>query len=59
VVAVVRLLVTDDAAPDADALRLHCRSLLAGYKVPREVRFTSQPLPRTASGKLKRSDVER
>ncbi|MHB1225581.1 MAG: o-succinylbenzoate--CoA ligase, partial [Gemmatimonadaceae bacterium] len=59
VVAVVRLLVADTAADTDATLRLHCRTLLAGYKVPREIRFTTRPLPRTASGKLKRSDIAR
>ncbi|HEY9515798.1 MAG TPA: o-succinylbenzoate--CoA ligase, partial [Gemmatimonadaceae bacterium] len=53
VVAVVRLNTAANAI-DADALRAHCRAQLAGYKVPREVRFTAEPLPRTASGKLRR-----
>lgn len=55
VVAVVRL--HEGAAPDAataEALRDHCRARLARYKVPAEVRFVTEPLPRTASGKLRR-----
>ena len=63
VVAVVRLTSAEGTgAADtawADALRAHCRTLLAGYKVPREVRLTSRPLPRTASGKLRRAGIER
>jgi O-succinylbenzoic acid--CoA ligase len=38
-----------------DVLRAHCRSRLGGYKVPREIRIVAEPLPRTASGKLRRS----
>ena len=58
VVAVVRL--ADDGAgvvPDdaTESLRAHCRSLLAGYKVPSEIRITRDELPRTASGKLRRA----
>ena len=53
VVAVVRL--ADGADPSvADQLQTHCRSSLAAYKVPREVRVSEVPLPRTASGKLRR-----
>ena len=54
VVAVVRLA---DAAADVDAAELasHCRERIAGYKVPREIRVVVEPLPRTASGKLRRS----
>lgn len=42
-------------APDAAALRAHCRTLVAGYKVPAELRLAAAPLPRTASGKLRRA----
>jgi len=40
------------AAATADELIAHCRSLLAGYKVPREVRF--EPIPKTATGKIQK-----
>lgn len=40
----------------AEELRLFCRQRLAGYKVPRDVRFV-ESLPRTASGKLLRRQV--
>jgi O-succinylbenzoic acid--CoA ligase len=57
VLAVVRL--GDGAAtvrPDvADILRAHCRSQLAGYKVPDAIRVVTEHLPRTASGKLRRA----
>ena len=36
---------------DADAIRIHVKSELAGYKVPRDVVFLSE-LPRNASGKV-------
>ncbi len=54
VVAVARL---GDAADrlDTAALQGLCRSRLAGYKVPREIRLVTEPLPRTASGKLRRA----
>ena len=53
VVAVVR------AANHVDArdLEAFCRAALAGYKVPREYRFADRPLPRTASGKIKRGEL--
>jgi O-succinylbenzoic acid--CoA ligase len=41
-------------AETSEALRLHCRERLAGYKVPSEIRVVDGPLPRTASGKLQR-----
>jgi O-succinylbenzoic acid--CoA ligase len=41
-------------APDVAALQRHCRSRLAGFKQPREIRFVDA-LPRNAAGKLQRS----
>jgi acyl-CoA synthetase (AMP-forming)/AMP-acid ligase II len=35
----------------ADALKAHCRTLLAGYKVPKHIEFASE-LPLTANGKI-------
>ncbi|HEU4631961.1 MAG TPA: o-succinylbenzoate--CoA ligase, partial [Gemmatimonadaceae bacterium] len=57
VVAVVR--VSDGMATDAEALRAHCRTLLGGYKVPAEIRLVTEPLPRTASGKLRRVELRK
>jgi fatty-acyl-CoA synthase len=36
----------------AEELMLHCRGLLAGYKVPREIRF--EEIPKTATGKIQK-----
>jgi O-succinylbenzoic acid--CoA ligase len=58
VVAVVRL-VSSVGAEAADELRAHCRAALAAYKVPREFRMTEAPLPRTASGKVRRHSLRR
>jgi O-succinylbenzoic acid--CoA ligase len=57
VVAVVRLGESAGSPPDTAALEAFCRSRLAGYKVPREIRLIAEPLPRTASGKLRRTAV--
>ncbi|HUQ00074.1 MAG TPA: AMP-binding protein [Aeromicrobium sp.] len=40
-----------DSTLDADAVRAHVKSQLAGYKVPRDVVFLDE-LPRNASGKV-------
>ncbi len=53
VVAVVRLVEGADPSVVTE-LQSHCRASLAAYKVPREVRISDQPLPRTASGKVRR-----
>ncbi len=42
---------------DAQALRAHCASALASYKVPKHVLTASAPLPRTRSGKLLRREL--
>lgn len=36
----------------ADELVAHCRSLIAGYKVPRSIEVREAPLPKSAAGKL-------
>jgi fatty-acyl-CoA synthase len=42
----------DDSAVTAEELVAHCRSLLAGYKVPREIRF--EAIPKTSTGKIQK-----
>jgi fatty-acyl-CoA synthase len=41
-----------DATITAAELVAHCKSLLAGYKVPREIRF--EPIPKTSTGKIQK-----
>ena len=41
-----------------EALQAYCRTRLSGYKLPREIHFVSM-LPRTASGKVRRSELAR
>jgi fatty-acyl-CoA synthase len=40
------------ASATADELVAHCKGLLAGYKVPRDIRF--EPIPKTATGKIQK-----
>jgi fatty-acyl-CoA synthase len=40
------------AAVTAEVLVAHCKALLAGYKVPREIRF--EPIPKTSTGKIQK-----
>jgi O-succinylbenzoic acid--CoA ligase len=49
----------DRTPPTADDLRAHCMSRLARFKIPKTYKITTDPLPRTASGKLLRRDVPR
>ncbi|MBE7418640.1 MAG: acyl-CoA synthetase [Ideonella sp.] len=41
-----------DAAVGAAELIAHCKSLLAGYKVPKEIRF--EEIPKTSTGKIQK-----
>jgi O-succinylbenzoic acid--CoA ligase len=44
------------SALSREALREHCRTRLAPYKVPKQITVV-EALPRTASGKLRRSEL--
>jgi fatty-acyl-CoA synthase len=41
-----------DSLVTAAELIAHCKSLLAGYKVPKEIRF--EPIPKTSTGKIQK-----
>ncbi len=41
-----------DSQVTSEELVAHCRGLLAGYKVPREIRF--EPIPKTSTGKIQK-----
>jgi fatty-acyl-CoA synthase len=41
-----------DATTTAEELIVHCKGLLAGYKVPREIRF--EAIPKTSTGKIQK-----
>jgi len=41
-----------DSPVSAAELIAHCKTLLAGYKVPREIRF--EPIPKTSTGKIQK-----
>jgi long-chain acyl-CoA synthetase len=41
-----------DAKLDPEAVRAHCRTLIAGYKVPRSIEIRTTPLPLSGSGKV-------
>jgi len=57
--AVVAIVVTSpDTHLEEAELREHCLSRLVPYKVPKQVQIVSGPLPRTASGKLLRRELQ-
>ncbi len=55
----VAFVVRRDPTLDADALTALCRAHIAGYKVPKEIRFVEDSeIPRSTTGKIKRHDLE-
>ncbi len=57
--AVVAIVVASPrAGVEEGELRDHCLARLAPYKVPKQVRIVSDSLPRTASGKLLRRELQ-
>ena len=54
---VATIVLRDAQTATVDELRGYCRVRLAGYKVPRVIRFARE-LPRTVSGKLLRRSLE-
>ncbi|HVQ92634.1 MAG TPA: AMP-binding protein [Mycobacteriales bacterium] len=51
------VVVTDDPGLDEESLRALCRRELADYKIPKYFHLTADPLPRTMSGKIAKTDV--
>ena len=47
----------DTTGVDDTALIEHCRSLIAGYKAPRSVSFSSSPLPKSGPGKVLKREL--
>ncbi len=55
--AVKVVVVLKDPALTADEILAHCREHLTAYKVPKHVRFRSEPLPKSPVGKILRRVV--
>ena len=55
--AVVRL--AEGAAEAAEALIAHCRTQIAGYKSPRSVTFSAEPLPLSGAGKILKTELRK
>jgi acyl-CoA synthetase (AMP-forming)/AMP-acid ligase II len=54
---VVHVAVTGLDGFDPEALNLHCRRVMPPYMVPRRFHLWTEPMPRTASGKLARPEI--
>ncbi len=55
--AIVRL--GPGAEPDAEAIIEHCRGLIAGFKCPKSVAFTADPLPLSGANKILKTELRR
>jgi long-chain acyl-CoA synthetase len=53
----VHAVVVPRGAVDAEELIAHCRSLIAGYKVPRSVELRDEPLPKSGPGKVLKREL--
>jgi long-chain acyl-CoA synthetase len=51
------VVVRSDAALTTQALLEHCKQHLTGYKMPRIVEFSDEPLPKSNLGKILRRQV--
>jgi long-chain acyl-CoA synthetase len=41
-----------NAAPSSEELIGFCRGKIAGYKIPKSIKFRAEPLPKTGPGKI-------
>jgi long-chain acyl-CoA synthetase len=53
----VAAVVVPRAPVGAEELVAHCRSLIAGYKVPRHIELRDTPLPKTGAGKILKREL--
>ena len=47
----------DGADVSAEALAVHCRASLAGYKVPKVIEVRDEPLPKSGAGKILKREL--
>jgi long-chain acyl-CoA synthetase len=47
------------ATPTEQDVIEHCRSMIAGYKVPKSVDVRTDPLPKSGAGKILKRDIRR
>ena len=53
----VHAVVVPRDAVSPDELREHCRTLIAGYKVPKAIELRDEPLPKSAAGKVLKREL--
>ncbi|NMH96622.1 class I adenylate-forming enzyme family protein [Pseudonocardia acidicola] len=58
-IGIAHVVVRDDAHPAQEDVEAYLRERMAGFKVPRVYRFTTQPLPRTTSGKVQKHRLDK
>ncbi|MGD9989271.1 AMP-binding protein [Pseudonocardia sp.] len=58
-VGVAHVVVRDGTTTDSESVRDYLRAHVAGFKVPRVYRITTEPLPRTTSGKVQKHRLEK
>lgn len=49
----------DDVALDESTLIEHCREYIAGYKCPRSIEITKEPLPISGAGKILKNELRK
>ncbi|HUP07260.1 MAG TPA: AMP-binding protein [Caldimonas sp.] len=57
--AVMVVVVRRDPTLSEEALLEHCRQQLTGYKLPRIIEFSEEPLPKSSIGKILRRELRR
>ena len=53
------VLVTGGEAGSGEEIIAHCRTLIAGYKLPRSVELRLEPLPVSGAGKILKTDLRK
>jgi long-chain acyl-CoA synthetase len=54
---VVHAVVVSDEPIDGEAVRRFCRDHLAGYKIPKQIRVRTDPLPKSGAGKVLKREL--
>lgn len=56
--AAAAIVVAEGCSLDADAIRAHCKDRIAPFKIPRYIWLLTELLPRNASGKFMKRDLQ-